>query len=150
MKLLFTFSSIILLATLVNAAPTTNNKEGLKQIADNVYSFTSIQGFPLISMFIVTSKGVIAIEPFNSIHARQFVAAVRTITQKPIKYLLISHNHYDHARGGKVFSDEGATVIAHQEAADWMEKYPTDDLYLPDRTWRGKKQTLCLGKLSLT
>ena len=139
--------SFISMVNLVISAPVNDN--GIKQVGKNVYAFKNNQGFVINSMFIVTSKGVIAIEPYNSLHARKFIKAIRTVTQQPIKYLLISHNHYDHARGGKVFSDEGATEIAHQEAADYMEEHPSNDLYLPDRTWRGKKQTLCLGEYIL-
>ena len=99
-RILFIFSTIFYLLDEVITAPTATGD--IKEITRNVYAFSDFQGFPLNSMFIVTSQGVIAIEPFNSAHSRKLIAAIRTITNEPIKYLLISHNHYDHAAGGKV------------------------------------------------
>jgi glyoxylase-like metal-dependent hydrolase (beta-lactamase superfamily II) len=33
---------------------------------------------------------------------------------KPIKYLIYSHDHADHISGGEVFAEAGATVVAHE------------------------------------
>ena len=35
------------------------------------------------------------------------LAEIRNITQAPIRYLFLSHNHYDHIKGAQVFRDEG-------------------------------------------
>ena len=59
-------------------------------------------------MFVVTTDGVIAIEPVNAKHAEGMVAAIKSVTDQPIRYLLHSHNHWDHSAGGKAFRDAGA------------------------------------------
>ena len=41
---------------------------------------------------------------------------VWSVTDKPVRYLLHSHNHWDHSKGGQVFRDQGAKIIAHEEA----------------------------------
>ncbi|XP_066929804.1 2,4-dinitroanisole O-demethylase subunit alpha-like [Clytia hemisphaerica] len=153
MKHPFVFITIILIliSSLVYAAPTTSApapagpQQRLVKISENVYTYIFRQGVQRNSMFIITKRGVIVFEPFNSDHSKLLLAAIRSVTQKPIKFLLISHNHYDHANGGKVFKDEGATVIAHEEAVDWMKANPHPDLYIPDRTWTGTKCTIRLG-----
>lgn len=36
-----------------------------------------------------------------------------TISNKPVKYVLNTHFHYDHSDGNKVFGKEGAVIISH-------------------------------------
>src|SRR5882724_1975301 len=71
------------------------------------------------SMFIVTKDGVIATDPIaygRPTGGQQYVDEIKKVTDKPIKYLIYSHHHFDHIAGGKAFKDAGATVIAHTRA----------------------------------
>ncbi len=52
--------------------------------------------------------------------AGDVVAAIRKTTDKPIRYVLDSHHHGDHAYGNAVFAKEGATIIAQRLCADWL------------------------------
>ena len=96
-------------------------------------------------MFVVTNDGVIVIEPVNSGHSKGMLKAIRSVTNKPIRFLLISHNHWDHANGRQVFRDEGATILAHVEAYEWMKANPHPDLALPDESWAGNLKRIHLG-----
>src|SRR5437764_13519440 len=49
--------------------------------------------------------------------AGDVVAAIRKTTDKPIRYVLDSHHHGDHAYGNAVFAKAGATVIAQTNCA---------------------------------
>jgi cyclase len=49
--------------------------------------------------------------------AGDVIAAVRKTTDKPIRYVLDSHHHGDHAYGNAVFAQAGATVIAQTNCA---------------------------------
>ena len=72
-------------------------------------------------MFIVTKDGVIATDPVaygRPTGGQQYVDEIKKITDKPIKYLIYSHHHFDHIAGGKAFKDAGATFIAHKNATD--------------------------------
>merc|ERR1712123_121640 len=115
------------------------------EISDGVYSFG---GNAYFSMFIVTGDGVMVIEPVRTDHSKEMLKSIREITNEPIKYLFYSHNHWDHTAGGQVFKDEGATIIAHQDAYDWLKEHPREDIVLPDKTWTGKK-VITLGKVTL-
>ena len=80
---------------------------------DNVYIFRN-GGHQ--AMFIVTDEGVIATDPVaygRPTGGQTYVDEIRKVTNKPIKYLIYSHHHYDHIAGGKAFKDAGATVVAH-------------------------------------
>ena len=76
---------------------------------DNVYIFRNGNHQ---SMFIVTKDGVIATDPIaygRPTGGQHYVDEIKKITDKPIKYLIYSHHHYDHIAGGKAFKDAGAT-----------------------------------------
>lgn len=65
--------------------------------------------------FIVTSNGVIVIDTLGTPRlGKRLIATVRSVTDKPIKYLIVTHNHPDHAYGTSAFKElAGVTVIAH-------------------------------------
>jgi len=113
------------------------------EVADGVYSFGGPTAY--VSMFVVTDDGVIAIDSINPAHAQGVVAAIKSVTNQPIRYLVYSHNHWDHSGGGQVFRDEGATIIAHVNAYDWMHANPHPDMVLPDESWGGPRKDLILG-----
>src|SRR5271169_2005918 len=83
---------------------------------DNVYVFR-YGGHQ--SMFIVTPQGVIATDPISYLRpAKPYIDAIKAVTDKPIKYVIYSHHHYDHIAGGEPFKDLGATFIAHRRAKE--------------------------------
>ena len=76
------------------------------------------------AMFIVTKDGVIATDPVaygRPTGGQQYVDEIKKVTDKPIKYLIYSHHHFDHIAGGKAFKDAGARVIAHKRATERLE-----------------------------
>jgi glyoxylase-like metal-dependent hydrolase (beta-lactamase superfamily II) len=44
-----------------------------------------------------------------------------TISNKPVKYVLNTHFHYDHTDGNKVFGKEGAVIISHDNIRKRLE-----------------------------
>ena len=89
----------------------------LQQFADDTYAFTN-GGY--ISLFIVTDEGVIATDPGSQSgpeRAEAYRAAIASVTDQPVRYLIYSHDHADHATGGEVFADT-ATFISHRNAVE--------------------------------
>lgn len=87
----------------------------LQQIAEDTYAFNN-SGY--ISLFIVTDEGVIATDPGSQSgpeRAEAYKAAIASVTDQPVRYLVYSHHHADHAIGGEVFADT-ATFISHRNA----------------------------------
>jgi glyoxylase-like metal-dependent hydrolase (beta-lactamase superfamily II) len=121
--------------------------DNVAEVADGVYAFYPDDAFG--SLFIVTDDGVIAIEPANTQHATGFLEAIKSITDQPVKYLLLSHNHWDHANGGGVFREAGAQIIAHEKAHEWMKANPHPDLALPNESWSGSRKDITLGGTTL-
>jgi glyoxylase-like metal-dependent hydrolase (beta-lactamase superfamily II) len=66
--------------------------------------------------FIVTTEGVVVIDALASPQqGEQLVAAIRSVTRQPIKWLILTHHHPDHHFGAIVFRRLGAKVIAHPD-----------------------------------
>jgi glyoxylase-like metal-dependent hydrolase (beta-lactamase superfamily II) len=89
----------------------------VQQFAEDTYAFVS-GGY--ISLFIVTDDGVIATDPSSQggpERAEAYREAIASITEQPVRYLIYSHDHADHATGGEVFADT-ATFISHRIAVE--------------------------------
>ena len=111
---------------------------------ENVYIFR-YQGHQ--SMFVVTSAGVIATDPigFQRPQAvKAYIDEIRKVTDKPIKYVIYSHSHYDHIAGGKPFKDLGARFIAHKRAKEVLTSLKYTDVVIPDEG-TGNRKVYTLG-----
>lgn len=138
------FTSILLVFATSSAL---SQSSPLLEVAEGVYSYGGPSTY--ISMFVVSDSGVIVIDPMSTEHAEGLMAAIRSVTNQPIRYLVYSHNHWDHSTGGKVFKDEGATIIAHVDAYEWIRSNPHPDLILPDESWGGSRKNIVLGNTTL-
>jgi glyoxylase-like metal-dependent hydrolase (beta-lactamase superfamily II) len=66
--------------------------------------------------FIVTSAGVAVIDALASPRqGEQLLRTIRSITPKPVKWLILTHHHPDHHFGAIVFRRLGAKIIAHPD-----------------------------------
>jgi glyoxylase-like metal-dependent hydrolase (beta-lactamase superfamily II) len=111
---------------------------------DNVYIFRNGNHQ---SMFVVTPAGVIATDPVaygRPQGGQQYVDEIKKVTDKPIKFLIYSHHHYDHIAGGKAFKDAGAQIIAHKNAMTHLKPLADPNTPLPDETI-GNKKVIKLG-----
>ncbi len=116
---------------------------------DNVYVFRYANSQ---AMFVVTPDGVIATDPIGYGRPQAvetYLAEIRKITAKPVKYVIYSHHHFDHIAGGKPFKDAGAQFIAHKRALDRLAVLKDPHTVLPDETFSGKLKTMTLGGTTL-
>ena len=103
------------------------------------------------AMFIVTKDGVIATDPVaygRPTGGQQYVDEIKKVTDKPIKYLIYSHHHFDHIAGGKAFKDAGARVIAHKRATERLKVIKDPHTVIPDESV-GDKKVIKLGGTTL-
>lgn len=121
-KLLTTAAAIGLSLAFVGHAqaqlPPGFKKQELTKVSDAVYSFRNMFHR---TWFMVTDDGVIVADPINEGAAKAMLAEIRKVTDKPVKYLLYSHEHADHASGGQVFKDAGATLVSHAACVEHMQ-----------------------------
>jgi len=139
----------LLMACFVSAAAAfaADEAEGMREIGEDVYSFTI--GEDNHSMVVVGDDAVAVFETFHSGHAEKLLDAIRSVTDKPVRYAFISHNHWDHASGGQIFSDAGATTVMHRLAADWVAANPGRDTAPPDMTWSGDRKDVAMGDVTI-
>ena len=104
----------------------------VKNISDGVYVF---RWWVYRNLFIITDEGVIVTDPMNPKAASLLRKEIRKITDKPIKYVIYSHNHHDHISGGSIFKKEGATFIAHKNVLKELTDHPSAVIPLPDITF---------------
>ena len=111
--LLRVFAAMCLAATLLAPAMLhAQAKRAITQIAGDLYRFQNNFHY---SVFLVTPDGVIATDPIDAEAAAWLKDEIARRFDKPVEYLVLSHDHNDHSSGGEVFADT-ATVIAHERA----------------------------------
>jgi glyoxylase-like metal-dependent hydrolase (beta-lactamase superfamily II) len=103
--------------------------EGLTKIAEDVYSYVGVKnGSPANSFaanagIVVGKDAVLVVDTLISAkEAERFLADIRKVTDKPIRYVVDTHTHLDHAFGNCVFTKLGAVVIAHERDRAALEK----------------------------
>jgi glyoxylase-like metal-dependent hydrolase (beta-lactamase superfamily II) len=113
--------------------------------ADGVYVFRNGNHQ---AMFIVTRDGVIATDPVGygrPTGGQDYVNEIRKVTDKPIKYVIYSHHHFDHVAGGKALKDAGATFVAHRRAKERLEVLKDPHTVVPDEAVPDSGRTITLG-----
>jgi len=66
-----------------------------------------------VSAFMVTSEGIVLVEPVGPEHATWLKGEIDRRFGVPVKYVIYSHSHGDHASGAAVFADT-ARIIGHE------------------------------------
>lgn len=71
--------------------------------------------------FIVGETGVVAIDTGTSYeHGRAILAAIRAVTDKPVKLALVTHTRPEFLFGGRAFQDAGIPVHMHSRTSRLM------------------------------
>jgi glyoxylase-like metal-dependent hydrolase (beta-lactamase superfamily II) len=90
----------------------------IEMLAPGVYAAV---GMGSNAGFVVGDDAVAVIDTLYSPEvARQYLADIRKITDKPIRYVIDTHYHVDHTSGNATFKAAGATIIAHPNVAGWI------------------------------
>jgi glyoxylase-like metal-dependent hydrolase (beta-lactamase superfamily II) len=104
-----------------------------EKVAEGVYYGTSTGSITTVSnvVVVVNDQDVLIVDPgVTPGAATALIADVKTLTDKPIKYVVDSHYHYDHAFGNQVFGPD-VTIIGH----DTVRRRLTGPGVLKQRTY---------------
>ena len=79
------------------------------------------QNFVSNAGFVITRDAVVVIDALGSPPlARQLLAAIRLLTDKPVSHVIVTHYHADHIYGLQSFKAVGARVLAHQAVREYL------------------------------
>lgn len=93
----------------------------LKEVAPGLYFL--YDDISSNSGFLVTDEGVLVVDSRqHPVHGRDLIERIRKVTDKPIKWVVVTHAHGDHYYGNPAFKAIGATIIAHKDTMAGMIK----------------------------
>jgi glyoxylase-like metal-dependent hydrolase (beta-lactamase superfamily II) len=131
------------------AAPAGPPVRTITQVRGDLYKVQSGGGVAAVTVFLVTPEGIILADPLNPEFAAWLKNELATrFPGRPVRYVLASHYHWDHARGGGMFADT-AKFIGHENmpknlALPIRQARPpgdTDDVDGDNRLTREEAQT---------
>ena len=109
--------------------------EKLTQIAENVYAYVDTKNSSKNNSFganagiIIGKDGIVVVDTMISAkEAKRFIRDIRTISRKPIRYVVNTHYHLDHVFGNSEFAKLGAVVIAQENDKKAMENSAKETL----------------------
>lgn len=124
-RLIALATTLLLLSSHVAAAERPAPKQS--QIAENIYLFQTAPygevGLDGNSIVIVSNSGVLVFDSNGTPAAAAAVLAeIKKITDKPVRYIVNSHWHWDHWYGTQVYKETfpAAQVIAHAATREMM------------------------------
>src|SRR4051812_38414305 len=94
----------------------------LIRVRDDVYAFRYLNH---VALFVPTDEGVVLVDPIggggNPKAPIALKAAIASITDQPVKYLVYSHSNADHNTGGAIFADT-ATIVGQANSKARIEQ----------------------------
>lgn len=132
-------SGLFLAWTQAPQAPA-GNQLTVEKIADDLHVLVGSGGNVAV---YTTNDGLILVDDKFERNVPEILEKVKTISDKPVRYVLNTHQHGDHTGGNAMIKDKtGAVLFSHVNARDNMveRKMPG----VPDEVFTGRK-TIKLG-----
>src|SRR5262245_58758499 len=118
----------------------------VKEIAPGVffrYSSISPTDFSIFggsnNIWVVFEDYVVVIDANFPKEAGDVLQAIRKTTDKPVRYVLDTHHHGDHAYGNAVWVKEGATIVGQRRCFELLRTTGPDDFETAGECPQGRK-----------
>jgi len=128
---------------LTTAAYAQQGTREITKVAGDLYRF---QNSFHVGVFLVTPEGVIATDPINAAAATWLKDEITKRFDQPVKYVVYSHHHQDHAAGGEVYGDD-VVFVGHANVPKNLTGAHAR-VRVPDITFQDR-MTLTLGGKSV-
>jgi glyoxylase-like metal-dependent hydrolase (beta-lactamase superfamily II) len=96
------------------------------EVSDNLYIISDTDGGNVA--FLVTKKGIVVVDAGGTPKAgERIVSIIKSVSDKPIKYLILTHFHGDHINGISGFP-KSVKIIAHKSLSENYKQFSRDNL----------------------
>lgn len=116
-----------LIALIAAASALAQTPRGIERVRGDLYRAQNNQHY---TVFLVTPDGIILSDPINEEFSSWLRGELQSRFGVPVRYVLYSHHHWDHASGGRVFADS-AEFVGHSAMAQALAM-PRADTPLPE------------------
>lgn len=124
---------LVTLALLASAAPALSQSADfdVMQVANGVYAVIAKPGIASNGAFIVNRDDVVVVDThLRPSWARETIAEIRKVTDKPVRYVINTHWHRDHVQGNQAYIaafGPGVTIIQQDLAReDQLKNQPIE------------------------
>jgi len=150
------FSKTALLAVLAALVAVTAQAQGRKggggqpvqpiqQVKPGLYM---VAGAGANSEVRVTNDGLIVVDGklAGEKNYNDLMAQIKSVSDQPVKYLIVTHHHADHAGNNDRFLAAGVQIVAHENLKKNLETYKANPVPAPPNvTYSGASYTVRLG-----
>ena len=104
-----------------------NDALEVKLVADGVYAVIPKGPFDgrCNSAIILLDDGVLVVDTQSTpAQAQQVIAQIKKLSDKPVKYVVNSHGHFDHWQGNQAYVETwpGVEIVASEAAREVIER----------------------------
>lgn len=101
--------------------PATDSAPQAVQVSEKIYWISGLAGAGNVA-FLVAGGGVLVVDSgANPADGRTIVEKIKSVTDRPIRYVVLTHSHGDHTFGLQSFPP-GTTIIAQQNLPKNMQR----------------------------
>jgi cyclase len=125
MNLVKLLMPIALTALVPHAAlAVTGDRAEFKKVADGVYAFVGKRN-DANALVVVTAQGAVLVDTGNNPpETRILQNFIKSVTDQPVRYVVITQNHGDHTGGAPLFAPPANVIVHDRVARDWASWKP--------------------------
>jgi cyclase len=127
----------------------TPQPQAIVQVKPGLYMITGAGGNTAVR---VTNEGLIVMDgklPGDA-NYNALMALIKTVSDKPVKFLIVTHHHADHTGNNAKFLEAGAQVVAHENLKTNLVTYESNPKPAPPSiTYPGKDYVVRLGGVAV-
>lgn len=115
-------SLLLLTFYLLFSLPHTLGETATQKISDSIYVLTDKDMYMNSTLIMGDDTCILVDTRQNVPTAKELQATIKSITDRPIKYVINTHYHGDHVFGNQIFTTEAADIVGHKNARSTLLK----------------------------
>lgn len=110
---------VLLFTSFLYAEDQAEVKVTAEKLADNIYMLSDSGGMGN-STVLTGDDGVLLIDTKADTSVDKLFGKITELSNKPLRFAVITHWHYDHVGGNQKIAETGATIVAHENVRKQM------------------------------